>query len=143
MNKNIMALMLMLSLGTTALLGVTLTIEVSNVTSQEGKLYVGLYSKNQEFANVEGAFLKKIVDPISKTGAIEVGFDEVEEGEYALAIFHDRNSNDTLDKNFIGFPKEPFAFSNNFKPKFSEPEFEDCSFVLEKEGKSLSLVLID
>ena len=141
MNKKIMALMLTLSLGTTALLGATLTIEVSNVTSQKGKVYVGLYTKDKEFPHLEDAFIKKIVD--ANSDKVEVTFDDLEEGSYAVAIFHDTNDNGVLDKNFIGFPKEPFAFSNNFKPKFSKPEFEDCSFVLEKEGIKLLVELMD
>ncbi len=133
--------MLMLSLGTTVLLGATLTIEVSNVTSHEAKVYVGLYMKNQNFPDLDDSSVKKIVEV--KSDRVEVIFDELAEGSYAVAVFHDINNNGVLDKNFIGFPKEPFAFSNNFKPTFSKPKFEDCSFVLEKEGTKIFVALVD
>lgn len=50
-------------------------------------------------------------------------------GEYALAAFHDLNSNSKLDK-FLGFPSEPTAFSNGAKAFFGPPKFEKASFKL-------------
>ena len=133
--------MLGLYLGTTYLLGATLTIEISNVETKEGKLYVGLYTENQEFLNIDRAFMKKIIE--AKNDTEELTFDNLEEGSYAVAIFHDINNNGMLDKNFIGFPKEPYAFSNNFKPKFSKPEFDDCNFTVENEDIKQMIVLSD
>lgn len=53
-------------------------------------------------------------------------------GVYALSAFIDTNENGKLDKNFIGIPKEPYCFSNNFTPLFTAPEFADCSFNFQK-----------
>ncbi|QFZ55335.1 DUF2141 domain-containing protein [Oceanihabitans sp. IOP_32] len=35
-----------------------------------------------------------------------------------------------MNRNLIGIPKEPFGFSNNMKPKFAKPTFEECKFSL-------------
>jgi len=48
-------------------------------------------------------------------------------GEYAYVLFHDTNLNGFLDKNFIGIPKEPLAFSNNYQPK-GPPSYEKAAF---------------
>ncbi len=58
-------------------------------------------------------------------------------GRYALALYHDMNDNWKLDKNFVGYPKEPFGFSNNYRPIFTGPSFEDCVFEVKENGSSL------
>lgn len=45
----------------------------------------------------------------------QVMFYSIPKGEYALLAYHDINNNGKLDTNFLGIPKEPFAFSNNAK----------------------------
>lgn len=50
-------------------------------------------------------------------------------GEYVVAVFQDLNGNGKLDTGLVGFPKEPYCFSNNYKPRFRAPRFDDCRFV--------------
>jgi len=58
-------------------------------------------------------------------------FKDVPIGTYAIAIIHDTNSNGKLDKNFLGIPKEGYAFSNNvFGVLGLPPSFKDASFKL-------------
>ena len=40
-------------------------------------------------------------------------------GAYLLAVYHDEDGDRKLDRNFIGLPKEGFAFSNNAAADFS------------------------
>ena len=49
-------------------------------------------------------------------------------GIYALAIYHDRNANTKLDKNFIGLPSEPFGLSNNPPLRLAMPKHRDSAF---------------
>ena len=53
---------------------------------------------------------------------------EVPDGEYAIAAFLDLNQNETMDKNFIGIPKEQYGFSNNAMGRMSAPSFEQAKF---------------
>ncbi|WP_052695484.1 DUF2141 domain-containing protein [Hymenobacter sp. AT01-02] len=62
-------------------------------------------------------------------------------GEWAVAITQDTNNNDKLDKNMVGIPTEPFAFSNNVRPRLSPPDFEDCKFVVSGPGKVVTISL--
>ena len=62
-------------------------------------------------------------------------------GDWAVAITQDTNNNDKLDKNMMGIPTEPFAFSNNVRPRFAPPEFDDCKFTVSGPGKVVSIVL--
>lgn len=119
-----------------------LTIEISNLKEDYiGKdLYVGYWDTNKEdFPDPENVIIK------DKFTVNSLEFDinkSLVENTYAVSLYIDMNGNGKLDKNFFGFPKEPFCFSKNFKPKMSEPDFEDCSISVEKDTK-ITLELID
>jgi len=44
-------------------------------------------------------------------------------GDYGVAVIHDENRNHKLDRNFLGIPKEGFAFANNPHIGRSAPPF--------------------
>ena len=52
------------------------------------------------------------------------------DGFYALIVYLDVNLNNKLDKNFVGIPKEPYAFIYNARGFFGSPSFENASFVI-------------
>ena len=49
---------------------------------------------------------------------------------YAIGVYIDVNLKNKLDKNFVGIPKEPYAFSNNAEGFLGSPSFENASFVI-------------
>ncbi|NOS91716.1 MAG: DUF2141 domain-containing protein, partial [Cyclobacteriaceae bacterium] len=54
----------------------------------------------------------------------EVVIDNLPAGTYGISVMHDANSNEKMDSNFIGMPKEGFGFSNNAKGSFGPPSYE-------------------
>lgn len=62
-------------------------------------------------------------------------------GEYAISVFHDENSNKTLDKNFIGIPKESFGFSNNVMGIMGPPSFKNAKFKTIDKKSNISIEL--
>ena len=117
---------------------VTLKVEVTNVKNGSGKLWFAVFKPNEKFG--EGRpDIYKILD-VKSTDNQVVTF-QLEPGKYALAVYHDLNGNNSLDKNFIGIPKEPYGFSQNFRPRFSPPTFKDCEFVVTSEGRMISVKL--
>ena len=60
----------------------------------------------------------------------------LKEGIYAVAIFHDENSNDKFDS-FFGIPNEKYGFSNNPSIFLSAPKFEQSSFDLRQNEKKI------
>ena len=62
-------------------------------------------------------------------GRSEYRLDDVPPGEYALLVYYDENANDRLDRNFIGIPREPLAFSNGYRPK-GPPSYSRAAFEL-------------
>jgi uncharacterized protein (DUF2141 family) len=54
-------------------------------------------------------------------------------GVYAVAAHHDANNNRRMDANFIGIPKEGYGVSNDARPRFSAPKFEEAKVALTRD----------
>lgn len=121
----------------------TLTIEVSNIKHTKGTLRLGFFRPESTFGSTfdKPDFGQMVAVDGKPTQRITV---KLPAGRYAMAIYHDLNDNLKLDKNFVGYPKEPFAFSNNYRPIFSGPQFEDCVFeVKETNSPVLKVKLLN
>lgn len=55
-------------------------------------------------------------------------FRQVPKGVYGISAFHDENSNEKLDTNFVGMPIEDYCASRNARGTFGPPSFEDAKF---------------
>ena len=119
----------------------TLTLNITNIQQSKGTLRIGIYDPTPAFGSdhAKPNYLKSI--SITKTDNQVIIF-ELPQGRYALAMYHDLNDNNKMDKNMVGFPKEPYGFSNNFRPKFSGPKFEDCAFELNDSPKTINIKLL-
>ncbi len=60
-------------------------------------------------------------------GAKSISFADLPPGHYAIALFHDENSNTKLDT-MLAIPKEGFGFSRNPKIRFGAPPFKQVAF---------------
>jgi len=114
------------------------TVKVTNIQSEEGIIYIGFYSENQDYPNHSAEHIKKRIKPV--IGSVELTID-LPEGIYAIAILHDINDNDKLEKNFFGIPEEPYGFSKNIHHIFSASTFDECKFILEKENLNFTIKL--
>jgi len=108
-----------------------LTIHVQNIKTLDGDLKIGIFNTDADFLE-ENSTVKAYtvaVDEATETLVI----DDLPEGDYAISMYHDENSDGILNRNFFGIPKEPYGFSNNIKPKLSAPDYEDCKFIFIKD----------
>lgn len=105
-----------------------LYIRISGFPSSAGGVKIALYNSREAYAHRRGS-LRKAYLPITH-GASEWILDGLPPGEYAVTFYHDANGNRELDRNRLGFPTEPFGFSNNAKPRLGLPPFEQVKFVL-------------
>ena len=117
-----------------------LTVTIKNIKHVEGSIEIGLFNNGDRFMEAGQAY--KSVSVKVTRNAETIVIKDLPKGTYAISLYHDRNSNGKCDRNFLGIPKEPYAFSNNFKPKFSAPTFSDCQFEL-NETLSIEISLIN
>ncbi len=104
-----------------------LRIVFTNLQQAEGRLYVAVFDKKADFLQPDRARFQQVV-PVRNTGNLEVIIPGVPDGAYAISCFHDVNGNGTLDKNWLGVPTEPYCFSNNARPRFRAPRWEEAKF---------------
>ena len=105
----------------------TVDIDLTGLRSQRGTLHVCLTRKPAHFPDCKsdpGALRSS-----AAAATHHLHLDHVPPGRYAIAVFHDENSNRNLDK-FAGIPKEGFAFSRNPSIKFRAPRFEEVAIDL-------------
>lgn len=112
-----------------------LSINVENVKSTKGFLYVALH-------NSESTWMKQGIQgqklPVTEK-TVNVVFKDLPAGEYAVTLYQDENDNGSIDKDAIGIPTEPYGFSNN-GANFGPPSFKD-SLVSVAENKTITIYL--
>jgi uncharacterized protein (DUF2141 family) len=112
-------------------------VTITGLKSNAGSVYVGLYATPSKFLNGNQA------DAIRKvratTAPIQVVFDNLSPGHYAVGAYHDENGNDRLDTNFIGLPIEGYALSNGVRAVFSKPNFYEAAFTVGSGDRPVSL----
>ena len=84
-----------------------------------------MYNNPKLFPDESGKILGGFED-VSKVIEDGLLINGLDESNYAIAIFHDKNSNDKFDT-FFSIPKEKFGFSNNARVFLAPPKFEDAS----------------
>lgn len=105
----------------------SIEVRVQGVTAK-GKVLVAVCNKT--------TFLKDCAysgSAPAKAGETIVTVDGVPTGSWAVLSYQDENDNGKLDRNVLGIPKEPYAFSRDARGRFGPPSFEDAAFELRDE----------
>lgn len=116
-----------------------LLLDVKNIRSTDGMIWVGIYNSPSNYLQKEKAIVKGF--HIRQTGSVLIPLDDMPYGEYAIAIFHDENNNGELDRTLIGIPSEPYAFSRKPSSKWRIPDFREIQFHFNQDNQHLLLQL--
>jgi len=103
-----------------------LLILVTGLKSTEGQLMVAFYNNATDFP-VEEPYKGSIIQISGNKELIK--FENIPNGNYAIAALHDINKDGKLDKNIFGIPTEGYGFSNDARDKFGPPSFVQGSFI--------------
>ena len=114
-----------------------LEVTVTNIKEATGNIRVGIFVDDETF--LKKAAFGKVVK--AEKGTMNIVFENIPAGKYAVSVIHDTNENDKLDSNMIGMPTEGFGFSNDAMGMFGPPGFEKASFSLTAAPLSISLKL--
>ena len=107
----------------------TLEIKITNIKKNSGKIIVEIYSSKSSWLKTP---YKKLV--LSTNQDFQTVSFNIPYGKYAITIYQDMNGNGETDMNFLGIPKEPVGFGNNYKP-FGEPKFEKALIEFKANSK--------
>jgi uncharacterized protein (DUF2141 family) len=102
-------------------------VRVSDGDPPTGTLEISLFNSAEFF--MQNPYLQTS-GPINEDGSYHARFGKVPPGEYAVVVVHDENDNGELDTGFLGFGGESYAFSNDVKPLFGRPSFDEVKFAV-------------
>lgn len=128
-------LILASAFGTAQAAPAELKVEVHGIKQSKGEILVALFDKKEKW--LRDAIARKSVD--ARLGAVEVVFTDLPEGEYAISVLHDANSNGVMDTNAIGIPTEAYGFSNDASGSFGPASYADAKFKVEGANKAISI----
>jgi uncharacterized protein (DUF2141 family) len=117
--------------------------KISGFRAGTGKLYISIYDSQEAFLKIGKETATNVVTVSRKDTVVETCFSGLAPGWYAIALYHDEDDNKKMNSGLFGIPLEPYGLSNNFRPKFSYPRFEQCKFyVPESKQKEIAIALI-
>lgn len=100
----------------------TVEVHVSGVAAGKGKVNVAVCDRER--------FLKQCAfsgSAPAREGDNVIRIADVPSGKWAVLAYQDENSNNELDRNFVGIPKENYGFSRDARSKFGPPGFDDAA----------------
>ena len=92
----------------------TVTLKIDGVDDPVGEIRIAIFDSENRY--LENPSLADVV-PASQT-KIEWQIENLAYGQYAIAVYHDKNKNGKLDTNMLGIPLEEYGFSNNARSRF-------------------------
>ena len=108
----------------------TLAVNVTNADPSTGYVLLILFEGAEGFPSDQDKAKAYDGEKVSN-GQATIVFHDLPEGEYAIAAFHDANSNGKMDTNMLGIPKEAYGASNDAKGTLGPPKFEDARFEIQ------------
>jgi|UPI000693A67B uncharacterized protein (DUF2141 family) len=116
-----------------------LKVNVSGVAADGGNIHVAIH-KEATFLQDESALSSIVLSPRGEAD-VSGQLEALPHDTYAVAVFQDMNGNNQLDKNALGIPTEPYAFSNNPVVKWRAPTFNDAAVPLTQAEQAISITL--
>lgn len=117
-----------------------LKIIITEIPETGIPIYVAVHDSEAGFKNKKKPARSKVVVPDETI--IEFVFTNIENGEYAIALFQDINGNKKLDAGMLKIPKEPFGISNYTSGiMFSAPTFDKAKINI-KQDTTISIPML-
>jgi uncharacterized protein (DUF2141 family) len=116
-----------------------LTITITNLKSETAPIIFSVYEDEDTYLDPKAQLKTYRFVPKKKT--LKITLTDLKFGTYAIAFYQDINNSKAIDKNGLGIPTEPYAFSNDIRPKLSAPSFEDCKFDYNTKKNSINVAM--
>jgi len=110
---------------------VTVTVVVEDITFESGSVNIGIFDTDSTFQSKQEPYAEASAS-VSDTSNIKAII-ELPPGIYAIAVYHDENEDNQLNKKKMGIPEEGVGFSGTIKSKIRPPKFKEASFHLKND----------
>ena len=116
----------------------TITLMIEGVDDPIGEIRIAIFDSENRY--LENPSLADII-PASQT-KIEWQIENLAYGQYAIAVYHDKNKNGKLDTNMLGIPLEEYGFSNNARSRFGPASWSQAKFTV-NERNAVHRILLE
>lgn len=116
-----------------------LTVVIVGLENSRGDIQIGLFNSEESYKGKKEKYkgtIIKIKDRKAKWTVNGVPY-----GTYAIKAFHDENSDDKINTNFIGMPIESYGFSNNVTSFWRLPGFNEAKFQINSSATKIEIKL--
>ncbi|MEO1023251.1 MAG: DUF2141 domain-containing protein [Bacteroidota bacterium] len=103
------------------------TLDIEGIKKATGEVRIAMFDSEQKYKKDPVYAVVVAVDSNTVSWTVP----DLPFGKYAIAVYHDKNTNGKLDTNLLGIPKEQYGFSNNARGKFGPASWKDAHFVVE------------
>jgi uncharacterized protein (DUF2141 family) len=122
---------------------VPVTIKVKKVTDTGGSIIINLFNSSNAWNarnDPDPTSVEKITPAVKGTSTKII---DLPPGDYAFFLYNDVNNDGKLEKDWMGKPAEPYAFSNDVQIAFSKPSWDQIKFTVTNTGAKESVTLVD
>lgn len=116
----------------------TITIKVTDLRNEDGVIRACM-------TRVESIFPRCVRDPKSHRTVVRarngttIRFDNVEPGEWAIALLHDENEDGKANRMLGMAPKEGYGFSRDAPVRMAPPDWDDAVFTVGTARQDLTI----
>ena len=111
-----------------AMTDVSVSLRVYNISVPKGCVRIAGFASEADSKTEQNAIFSRTI-PLTDLSDIHLRIPLDSSRPHAIAVYHDVNDNGKLDRNMLGIPREPYAFSNNPTAKWEAPTFNEISFL--------------
>jgi uncharacterized protein (DUF2141 family) len=104
-----------------------MVVTVDGFREAVGQAMVFVFNNADDFPTKRNNAVAAKKVPVTSP-SMTIVFDDMPAGAYGVAVYHDENMNDTMDRSWYGMPKEGYGASNDARGTFGPPKFADARF---------------
>ncbi|NEQ54254.1 MAG: DUF2141 domain-containing protein [Leptolyngbya sp. SIO3F4] len=118
-----------------------LAVEISGLNENQGQVCLNLFDKATGFPSDRDEALQTQCLEATETLSLVARFENLTPGSYAVSLYHDANSDNEFNRNFVGMPAEGFGFSRNPNVLTGPPKFGDAAVLVAGEETRIEIEL--
>jgi len=121
----------------------TLTVNISDIPTGDGDLYIRLYRPSDKWLHKKKYYreVRIAADTFTAERTAQAVI-LLPQGIYAFSVYFDENGDGKLNTKIFGIPKEPVGLSNDYIPSF-KPKYSKAQFTIHHEAMTQDVVMQD